>query len=168
MILPDLLKKDLDIVFCGTAVGNTSAEKESYYAGSGNLFYPILFKTGFTPTLITPSNYSELLKYNIGLTDIAKWVSGNDDELENDDFDVESFISKIQKYEPKVVCFNGKAASAVFLYNDKKKTKLVKYGWLKKTIIKTRMFVAPSTSGQGRIHWDEDYWFKVKNELNND
>lgn len=168
MILPDLLKKDLDVIFCGTAVGNTSAEKESYYAGSGNQFYPILFKTGFTPILIEPTNYSEILKYNIGLTDIAKFVSGNDDELESDDFDVDSFIGKIKKYQPKAVCFNGKAASAVYLFNDRKKTKLVKYGWLTESIGKTRLFVAPSTSGQGRNHWDENYWFKVKKEINDE
>ena len=42
MILPDLLKDNLKIVFCGTAAGNKSAERKAYYAVAGNLFYPAL------------------------------------------------------------------------------------------------------------------------------
>lgn len=33
MILPDLLDKDLDLVICGPAVGETSSARQAYYAG---------------------------------------------------------------------------------------------------------------------------------------
>ena len=42
MILQDVLKPKLDIVFCGSAVGAVSAVKQAYYAGPGNKFYAIL------------------------------------------------------------------------------------------------------------------------------
>lgn len=47
-MLRDVLKKDLDVVFCGTAKGTTSALKGFYYAGTGNQFYNIIQKAGFT------------------------------------------------------------------------------------------------------------------------
>ena len=37
-ILPDVLAPGLDIVFCGTAVGNVSAQRGVYYAGPGNMW----------------------------------------------------------------------------------------------------------------------------------
>ena len=167
MILQDLIKPNLDIVFCGTAVGNTSADEQLYYAKSGNKFYSIINEIGLTPNIITPFDYKNLINYNIGLTDIAKDVSGNDNQLKKDDFDIEDFISKIKKYKPKLVCFNGKTASAVFLYNNPKKTKQVSYGLLNNTIGKTKLFVAPSTSGSAKKYWDENIWFSLKNEINN-
>jgi double-stranded uracil-DNA glycosylase len=167
MILQDLIKPNLDIIFCGTAVGNTSADEKLYYAKSGNEFYSILFKIGLTQKKINPSEYKTLLYYNIGLTDIAKDVSGNDNQLNDEDFNRENFIEKIKKFNPKFVCFNGKKAAAVFLYNNPKKTKQVSYGLLNNTIGTTKLFVAPSTSGNAKKYWDENIWFSLKNEINN-
>jgi len=81
MILLDLLRPGLNIVFCGTAAGNKSAERKAYYAGAGNLFYPTLAGCGLTPRLLRPNEYSELLNYNIGLTDLVKFHFGMDKDL---------------------------------------------------------------------------------------
>jgi len=162
MILQDLLEQNLDIVFCGTAVGNTSAQTKAYYAGKGNKFYAILHRIGLTPKQLTPNTYKELLQYKIGLTDLVKQTSGNDNVLKNTDFDVAGFNNKILKYQPKIVCFNGKTAAAVFIYNNKSKTSHIPYGWLKTKIGQTRLFVAPSTSGSANAFWNENYWFKLE------
>ena len=74
MILPDLLKENLKIVFCGTAAGNKSAERKAYYAGAGNLFYPTLASCDLTPRILKPQEFPELLNYQIGLTDLAKFT----------------------------------------------------------------------------------------------
>ncbi len=165
MILQDVLKENLDVVFCGTAVGTASALKQSYYAGPGNQFYSILAKTKLTPKRLMPENYRELLNYKIGLTDLVKGVSGNDNVLKTEHFDVQSFGEKIMKYQPKIVCFNGKAAAAA-LFNSRN-TSAIDYGFLTQTIGKTRLFVAPSTSGSARGFWDEKYWYLLKKELEN-
>ncbi|MCD6366090.1 MAG: mismatch-specific DNA-glycosylase [Bacteroidales bacterium] len=164
-VLPDLLEYNLDVVFCGTAVGKESAHRKLYYANSNNKFYSILSDVGFTPRKLDPIEYKELLKYNIGLTDIAKDVAGNDDEINNDDYLVDSFIEKIRKYRPKVVCFNGKRAASVFLFGTPRKTRKVEYGWLNETIGGTKLFVAPSTSGSASAHWDISYWHQLKKEM---
>jgi len=162
MKLPDLLIKDLNVVFCGTAAGDKSAQKEAYYAGPGNKFYRILYKTGLTPTLFQPSDYSKLIKYSIGLTDLVKTRSGNDNVLSAIDFDIKGFKEKITLYSPKYVCFNGKASAAAFLYNDHKKTSRIEFGPVTEKIANTKLFVAPSTSGSANGFWDEMYWFQLK------
>ncbi|MDO0822085.1 uracil-DNA glycosylase family protein [Desulfosporosinus nitroreducens] len=53
-MLPDVLKNDLNIVFCGTAIGNQSAANNAYYAHSGNKFWSILNQIDLTPTKVNP------------------------------------------------------------------------------------------------------------------
>lgn len=164
MILPDIIAQNLDIVFCGTAVSNKSKKVEAYYAGTGNLFYPVLASCGFTPHLLIPQEYPSLLNYNIGLTDLAKNKSGVDSQLNDDDYDVKAFIDKILIFQPKIVCFTGKEAAKIFF--NFKHTKYVNYGLQNQTINKTKLFVAPSTSAKARKYWDENIYKELK-KLNN-
>ena len=71
-ILPDILDRGLDVVFCGTAVGPKSAEQRSYYAGPGNKFWQILADIGLTPHRLRPSQFKDVNAHGIGLTDLAK------------------------------------------------------------------------------------------------
>jgi len=158
MILNDVLKPNLDIVFCGSAVSEASAIRQAYYAGPGNQFYPVLYKAKLIPNPIEPKNYEQLLDHNLGLTDMVKHTSGNDNVLVDDDFDIQGFKQKILKFQPKIVCFNGKKAAATF-FNTK--TKYINYGLQTGTIGETKLYVAPSTSGSARRFWDERFWFKL-------
>ncbi len=47
-MLNDLLAKNLDVIFFGTAAGNRSASMGHYYAGRGNQFWEVLHKVGLT------------------------------------------------------------------------------------------------------------------------
>ena len=47
-VLPDLLRHDLNLVICGTAVVPRSAKLGWYYVGKGNQFWTILNDTGLT------------------------------------------------------------------------------------------------------------------------
>ena len=96
-MLPDVLKQDLKIVFCGTAAGRKSAELGFYYAGNGNKFWKTLFETGLTPRLLMPSEFSELLNWGSGLTDMVKDKSGMDNNLMRSDFKNNGLVEKIQK-----------------------------------------------------------------------
>lgn len=161
MILPDVLSTGLDVVFCGMAAGNKSASVHAYYAGSGNKFYSIICRIGLTPHRLPPSDFRELSRYKIGLTDLAKHTSGNDNTLKHSDFDTEGFLEKIKMYKPKLVAFNGKAPAAVFLYQDKTKTGLINYGFLDIKVGKTMFYVLPSTSGSANSSWDENLWYDL-------
>lgn len=163
-MLRDVLKNNLDAVFCGTAKGDTSAKRGYYYAGPGNQFYPILFKAGFTDSLLRPEDCYSIDKYGLGLTDLVSNRSGNDSALSDEDFDVPSFVAKINKYQPRFLAFNGKkSASYVLGYNGI--TSGVSYGLCTKTIGATRLFVLPSTSGSARSFWDESIWIEFKHLL---
>lgn len=162
-ILTDLIADNLDVVFCGTAAGNNSARKKIYYAGPGNLFYQTLHEVGLTTHRLQPLEFEKLLDFKIGLTDLAKKTYGNDSDLTDKDYDVDSFIQKIHKYKPKLICFNGKEAARAFY--GLKSTKIISYGPQKDMIGQTRIYVAPSTSAQGKKHWNLEFWNALKCHL---
>ncbi len=162
MILPDVLQPNLKVVFVGTAVGNKSAQRQAYYAGPGNKFYKTLYRCGFTDRLLFPEEFGMLPEFGIGLTDIAKNIYGNDNFLKPTDFDPDGFIAKIQKYQPKWVCFNGKQAASRLTGI---KTSQLEYGEMIQTVGITKLYLAPSTSGAANGFWDEVYWRDLKHLL---
>jgi|TARA_R110000744_G_scaffold295735_2_gene405762 TDG/mug DNA glycosylase family protein len=165
-MLKDVLTHNLDVIFCGTAKGETSARLGYYYAGPGNQFYPILYKTGLTDKLLLPSNCYDINKYKIGLTDLVHAQSGNDNQLHDQNYDIKSFKTKIVKYNPKFIAFNGKK-SAAFALGFKGKTNKVQYGLQSQKIGDTTLFILPSTSGSARGFWDEGYWVELSNLITN-
>jgi TDG/mug DNA glycosylase family protein len=163
MILPDVLYPDLDIVFCGMAAGDKSALRKAYYAGPGNQFYPTLHTCGFTSRRLEPEEYTELTKFRIGLTDLAKLTHGRDHVLKQSDFDIAGLREKILRYQPKIVCFNGKKAAAIYLQVSG--TGKITYGRQQQTIGQSKLFVAPSTSGAARGAWDINVWHDLKKQI---
>ena len=152
MILPDLLASGLDIVFCGTAVGAASARRRAYYAGPGNGFWPTLYRVGLTPRLLRPEEYEQLLGLGIGLTDLAKEVSGNDDILSRSHFDCDRLRAVLAEYRPRIVAFTGKRAAQQFVGRS------VDYGGLAEKVGETRLFVLPSPSGAACRYWSVAPW----------
>ena len=160
-LLNDVLSHDLKIIFCGTAVGNQSATSGAYYANPGNKFWSILYQTGLTPTRLTPSDYLSLLDYGLGLTDLVNSKHGVDKMLRSDDFDRDGLSRKILRFSPRVLCFNGKKAAQIFL-----EKKHIDFGYQEKVIGRTKIFVAPSTSGSANRYWNKDYWFELAHSFN--
>ena len=115
-VLPDVMARNLAVVFCGSAVGSASARRGAYYAGPGNAFWPTLFEVGLTPRLLKPSEYRQVLDYGLGLTDLAKHVSGSDDTLSEGDFDRKGLRTKIERYEPRILAFTSKRAAEEYLF----------------------------------------------------
>ena len=152
-ILKDVLKPSLKVVFCGTAASKKSAANKTYYAGPGNKFWKVLNDTGLTPRVFLPEEYTDLLNYDIGLTDIAKKVYGNDDEIKQGDYDIKSFIKKIKEYQPKIICFNGKNSAKIY-FNRKH----IEYGIQSEKIVMSKIFIVPSTSGAASGFWDINIW----------
>lgn len=151
-VLPDLLSPNLDIVFCGTAVGTASALRGAYYAGPGNAFWPTLFEVGLTPRLFAPEEYRDLIRCGLGLTDLAKTVSGADDSISAHHFDRARLRRTILKYRPGILAFTSKRAAREFVGHP------VDYGELRETIGGTALFVLPSPSGAARRHWSVAPW----------
>lgn len=151
-ILPDVLRPGLRLVFCGTAAGKRSAAEHAYYAHPGNLFWRALFDAGLTPRQLAPAEFPLLPDYGIGLTDLAKRHSGNDNELPRDAFDAPGLIAKIERYAPRALAFTSKNAARAAL------GLAVDYGLQDERVGTTQLFVLPSPSGQARGHWDIGPW----------
>lgn len=152
LILPDLLAPHLDIVFCGTAVGAESARRRAYYAGPGNAFWPTLHEVGLTDRRLAPEDYACLLDQNIGLTDLAKEISGNDDILSRDHFNTARLRALIRQYQPRILAFTGKRAAQEFLGHR------VNYGRQAEQEGATVLFVLTSPSGAACKYWSTAPW----------
>jgi double-stranded uracil-DNA glycosylase len=151
-ILRDVLVSGLRVVFCGTAAGTASAKQRAYYAGPGNAFWRTLFEVGLTPRLVEPAQYDIVLHYGLGLTDLAKTVSGSDRALLQEHFDRDSLRAKIRHFRPKMLAFTSKRAAEEFIGHP------VEYGLAEETIGSTLLFVLPSPSGLARRYWSQEPW----------
>ncbi|WP_049621792.1 mismatch-specific DNA-glycosylase [Frateuria defendens] len=154
-ILPDVLQPGLALVFCGTAAGKRSAAEGAYYAHPGNLFWRALAETGLTPRRFAPAEYPLLPGLGIGLTDVAKRHSGNDDELPRDAFDAPALQAKIARHAPRLLAFTSKNAARAAL------GRAVHYGLQAERLGATQLFVLPSPSGQARGRWDLAPWQRL-------
>ncbi len=151
-VLPDVLAAGLNIVFCGTAPGTASAARRAYYAGPGNAFWHTLFAMGLTPHRLLPDEFRSVTRYNLGLTDLAKHVSGSDSDLCRAHFDAGRLRAVIRQYRPRIVAFTSKRAAEEFL------GRRVSYGRMPETEGTTGLFVLPSPSGAARRYWNGQYW----------
>jgi len=154
-VLPDVLAPDLRIVFCGTAAGTVSAARGAYYAHPQNKFWRALHAAGLTPRLLAPAEYPLMPSFGLGLTDIAKTVSGMDKELPAGALGrlaCEAMRARIERFEPAILAFTSLTAGRRFLRHD------ATFGPQEERIGQTRLFVLPSPSPAAGWNWDERWW----------
>jgi double-stranded uracil-DNA glycosylase len=145
-VLPDILGENLRVVFVGTAVGDTSANRQHYYSHSRNCFYQLIYETKIVPILLMPEDDFRLLEFGIGLTDLVKTLhTSNDSNLTTETLcsGLDQFRDKILRYKPTILCFNSMNA-----YIAAYGTRANSFGLASNTIGNTRVFVVPSTSGR--------------------
>ena len=150
--MPDLLTPGLKLVFCGTAPSAVSAREKAYYANPGNQFWKVLHRVGLTPRQFHPQEYSKLLELCIGMTDLCKTCSGNDDELPPEALEREVLEKKIRRYKPEMIAFTSKNAAQIYFGHK------VEYGLQHEALNHTKFYVCCSTSGRARRFWREEVW----------
>jgi TDG/mug DNA glycosylase family protein len=155
-VLEDVLQPGLKLVVCGSAAGHRSAHLGQYYAGRGNKLWATLVTVGLTPRQLSPLEYRLLPSFGIGLTDLVKGQSGSDAKITFGSEGPEALRAKMLRYQPGVLCFNGKRAAVEYF-----RVRDVDFGLRSETIGVTKLFVAPSTSGAASGFWDELMWRKL-------
>lgn len=70
--LQDLIADDLEVLFCGINPGLSSAAASHHFATPGNRFWPALYRSGFTATLLSGERDRELLEYGYGVTSLVR------------------------------------------------------------------------------------------------
>jgi double-stranded uracil-DNA glycosylase len=160
-VLPDVVRPGLKIVFCGTAAGTVSAKLGAYYAHPQNKFWRVLYAIGLTPRLVRPEEYSQLPDWGLGLTDIAKHVSGMDRELPAralGDEACAALTAKILEAQPKLLAFTSLTGGRRWL------GRAAGFGDSGERIRRTRVWLLPSPSPTAGWNWDEAWWRKLADE----
>jgi double-stranded uracil-DNA glycosylase len=158
-VLPDVLPQGLRIVFCGTAVGTVSAARGAYYAHPQNKFWSALHAVGLTPRLMRPEQYADLPNWGLGLTDIAKHVSGMDRELPRGALGREACAAldaRIRAAAPRLLAFTSLTGGRRYL------GRAAGFGEQPERIEATRVWLLPSPSPTAGWNWEQNkHWWRV-------
>lgn len=150
-------------MFCGINPGRVSAAARAPFANPRNDFWRLLHAARFTPRLLEPSEFHELLAFGIGLTNAARRTTRGSSDLRAADFagSHERLEALVVEIEPHVVAFVGKAAyRGVFRAR-------AGHGLQERRLGGASLFVLPSTSpANAAVPWDERLrWFRTLREL---
>ena len=151
------------VVFCGINPGRVSAAARAPFANPRNDFWRLLHAAGFTPRLLEPQEFRELLAFGIGLTNAARRTTRGSSDLRAADFvgARERLEAIAVELAPRVIAFVGKAAyQGVF-------RERAGHGLQERRLGDTSLFVLPSTSpANAAVPWDERLrWFRALRKL---
>src|SRR6202158_4518466 len=69
--VPDVIGAVLRVLFCGINPGLYTAAVGHHFARPGNRFWPALHRSGFTDRLLSPFAEHELLRLQLGVTNVV-------------------------------------------------------------------------------------------------
>lgn len=152
--IPDLLGSDMKVLFVGINPGLYTAHIGYPYARPSNRFWPTLYASGFTPRLLKPSEYQEMLKYGYGMTNVVSRATNSANELTKDEYleGGEILVEKVLKYKPQWVAFVGIQAYRIAFNKPKAQP-----GRQEETIGTSQLWVLPSPSGLNAHYRPADF-----------
>ena len=107
--VPDVIAKDLRLLFCGINPGLYTAAIGHHFGRPGNRFWPALYAGGFTPRLLSPYEEDELLRYGFGITNLVERATVLAHELTREELVAggAALIKKLRRYRPRMVAVLG-------------------------------------------------------------
>jgi len=142
--VPDVIARDLRVLFCGINPGLYTAAVGHHFARPGNRFWPALYQSGFTARLLSPFEERELLDVGIGISNVVGHATAAAAELTREDFLAggRNLAMKIKRYRPRIVAILGVGAYRE-AFADRKAT----IGEQTERIHSARVWVLPNPSG---------------------
>lgn len=142
--LPDVVKKNLAVLFAGINPGLYTAAIGHHFGRPGNRFWPALHRSGLTDRLLSPHQEKELLKRGIGITNVVPWATATANELSGRDFErgCAILLAKVRRLTPKILAVLGMGAYRRAFHDSR-----AKMGLQDRRIGKTRVWVFPNPSG---------------------
>ncbi|MBT2619408.1 G/U mismatch-specific DNA glycosylase [Chryseobacterium sp. ISL-6] len=146
-MLTDIITNNLTVIFCGINPGLKSADDGHHFSGRSNRFWKVLHKSGFTPYEIEAIHDTSIIDFGYGLTTAVARATSRADELSKEEFDqsLETFKTKINKFQPKYIAFLGKAAYKAF--SGKKE---IMWGQQPECLCGAQVWILPNPSGLNR------------------
>ena len=110
--IPDVIARDLKVLFCGINPSLYSAAVGHHFARPGNRFWPTLFAAGFTDRLYSPFEDDLLLKSGCGITNVVDRATATAAEVSASEFVTggELLKQKVERYQPKSIAVLGVGA----------------------------------------------------------
>jgi len=142
--VPDVIARNLQVLFCGINPGLYSGATGHHFARPGNRFWPVLYRAGFTEKLLTPAEEKELLNYGYGITNLVERATAKANELSTEELvkGRQRLAAKIECYRPTLVAILGISA-----YRTAFEYKKVTLGKQPEPIANTMIWVLPNPSG---------------------
>jgi double-stranded uracil-DNA glycosylase len=142
--IEDIGGPGLRVLFCGINPGLLSAAKGQHFARPGNRFWPALYDSGWTPSLLTPDRQHELLLYRLGITNLAARPTAKADELATDELRQGAAIlrEKLAAWRPEWLAVTGIGAYRVAFG-----ARTATVGPQPETLGETRVWLLPNPSG---------------------
>lgn len=150
----DVIRKDLDVLFCGINPGLYTAATGHHFARPGNRFWPALHDAGFTRRRLNPWEQEELLDGGCGATNLVARATATAAELDDEELRAggRRLERKVRRYRPRVVAIVGLGAYRVAF--DRPRATL---GRQNETIVDAALWVLPNTSGLNANHQAKDF-----------
>ena len=147
--VPDVIAPNLDVLFCGINPGLYSAAVGHHFAGPGNLFWPTIHATGFTPRLLTAFDEPTMLELGYGITNIVPRASAAADEVSKEELraGARTLRRKVTKFKPGWLAFCGLVAYRLGFEKPKAQA-----GLQDDCIGTTRIWLLPNPSGLNAFH----------------
>ena len=152
--LPDVIAPGLRVLFCGINPGLYTAAVGHHFARPGNRFWKALHQSGFTPRLLRPEEEQELLRYGLGITNIANRPSTAAAEISRAELEAgaRELEARVLQYRPKWLAVLGLGA-----YRDGFGRRKAAMGPQDETVGGARVWVLPNPSGLNANYRPDDF-----------
>jgi TDG/mug DNA glycosylase family protein len=113
--VPDVIARDLKVLFCGINPGLYSAATGYHFARPGNRFWRALHAGGYTERLLAPHEEHELLKDGYGITNVVTRATAAAAELSPAEYVAGGRVlaEKVGRYRPRYLAVLGIGAYRV-------------------------------------------------------
>jgi double-stranded uracil-DNA glycosylase len=113
--VPDVLRRGLDVLFCGINPGLYSGAVGHHFARPGNRFWPALAAAGFTPERLGPFEEARLPELGLGITNLVMRATATADAIRPEELRLGAaeVARKAALCEPRFVAFLGLGAYRV-------------------------------------------------------
>jgi double-stranded uracil-DNA glycosylase len=114
---PDILGRDLDVIFCGVNPATTAAAAGHNFSSRSNRFWIVLHLADFTDVRLQPHEERRLLEYRCGLTAVVHRPTRRAIDVSPDEFRKArpGFEATMRRYAPRSVAFLGKRAFSAMM-----------------------------------------------------
>ncbi len=149
----DLLRSDLELVFCGYNPSLRSGLSGYHYAHPGNRFWRVLFAAGITDRPYAPEEDAELLGLGIGFTNLCSRPTRRAEDLTRQEIlaGAEELRAKLERFRPRAVAYTG-----IGVYKWFRATSKASWGAQESPAVPgVADVVVPSPSGLNRMRFEE-------------